>query len=175
MEGIVKGKFCRTDTVVGVCFSPVIENFFEEIGDGVDQEPLMPNGTELLHQASRDTLRDFSIVGRPHHKLRDRDGRPNLHFLRAQSLSQNDAEFDADLAISKWYPSSSDKREEWLDFVESRGFERENPPKPPGVLIDGCDAKYSNSALEDVMRSVKEVAHKIQKEYIQPTEFEFTV
>lgn len=176
MERIIKGKFCRTDSVVGVVYSPTIEEFFQQISDGVREDRLLPHGTAHIYEVNQQQLQEFGIGGHQGDPLRGNNGNVNLHFLRARGLSQNDAGFeDPKLAISKWFPEDSGRRDNWLDFVESRGFDRVNPPAPPGFVVDGCDGKYSNQAIKSVMKSLRSVAERIHKEFIQPTEFEFTV
>jgi hypothetical protein len=176
MSKIVKGKLCRIDTVVGVVFSPSVEQFFREISERVEESPLLPQGTKRLYQVDHKVLSEFGVIGHPRDPLRDQNGEVNLHFLRAEGIGQNDANFDDPrMAVSKWFPEESDKRDVWLDFVESRGFDRQNPPHPPGTFIGGCESKYSNQAIKSVMQSVKEVSQEIYQNFIQPAELEFTV
>lgn len=174
MSDFMHGKFLRTDTVVGIVYSPEIEDFFRGMADGTETMTLMPQGRAELYDVGRANLDDIGLDMAVDAPLRDRHGNVNLHFLRAVGLGNANGFEDPITAISKFYPEGSENHNSWLEYAVSQGFERQSPPPPPG-LVFRADGKYSNSALEDILAQTRETGGRIYREFIEPVELEFEV
>ena len=102
---------------------------------------------------------------------------PVVHVLRPAS-----DEFALDpgpwenpkIALEKWAPEAGEKRDQWLEYAASSGFDESDPPSPPGVHIT-TETKFSNEALRNVMRGLRDKVQTIYREHIQPVQFEFTI
>lgn len=175
MESLLQGKLFRTEGVVGAFYSPIIEDFFEDVSEGVETDLLFPDQVNTeLYDVSVDIMRDLNLNTGTTDALRREENRVNLHFLRKPGLGTS-GPFDSPIdALHKWYPEDSNSRDLWLDYVQEQGFEPEDPPPPPGIVVD-APGRYSNTALQNVVASARSVAQNIYDEFIRPVELEFEV
>lgn len=173
---LLNGKLVRTDGVIGVFYSPVIEDFFHESSAGdTTNRALFPDHIETeLYEVSNDVLRDLDMTVNASNQLRDARGNVNLQFLRQPGLGDS-ALFDRPVdAIHKWYPEGSNDRQTWLDYVYERGFEEDEAPEPPGITIR-APSKYSNAALKEVVGQARAVAQSVYDNFVRQVEVEFEV
>lgn len=176
MESLLLGKLVRTDGVVGVFYSPVIEEFFQESSDqGTEEIALFPDHIPTpLYDIGNDVLRDLGMRQGAANPLRNAHGEINLQFLRKPGLGDKGPFKRPEDAIHKWHPEDSPNRETWLEYVYQRGFEEDEAPGPPGITIR-APSKYSNNALQEVVTEARETAQSVYDNFVRPVEIEFEV
>jgi hypothetical protein len=171
---LIQGKFLRTDTVVFNLFSPTLEEFFQDVGQGREEAFVLPQTPMEVYDVESSVLDDVGIHGYHDRPLNNANDDINLHCLRAVGIGDNRGFDDPSTAIEKWYPSESEQRRSWLEYVAQRGYDEQNPPLPPGIVLE-ANNKYSNAAMKDVMQEVKGVSQRIYEQFLEPVELQFTV